>query len=1630
MRRSLIMELVISFILILICGTDTFASVDNNNSCDEALTRSFGSYYSATLNSDDDPDDYYYYSTLNKGTVRLEVINSFPSAVDFSYIVFQGGCTGGAMVSQGTIAAGIDFSRNISANLCPLSPIYIVFSYVGQESGDHDFSYNVSFTSNGEDCSVNEPPTILMTAPTSTQNVVPGDFVYFVWDGNDPNEEALVAVALDNDRDWDNGIYEWLFYNRPEDGSMNWEVPDLPEGTYYLVTQINDGEYEDFDYADGAIVVGSSSNGDGTEIPGATITTNAVWGIDGNPYIVTGKVYIQSGVSLTIESGVYIDFGTAHIELGVFVLQGGTLAADGVTFDGTQVASANTWAAIEVQEASTLSLKNCHFSSHWTAPSSGGEDWRGTHITGNNAQSIEISNCTFNGMAIGISLGRQSHMDVSNSTFTYCNTGISIQYGTANITGCTFDEIYSNCISLSGGPQYSGAKAEISGCRFINSPEANGIRGLHDASAEISACCFSNLNYAVNNGSSNQSLAKNNWWNSETGPTYADNPGGSGEAILGDVDYNPWIVDGCGGTGTSGESNIFYNIWLVDENGVKTPAIGKLTILSTILDNLAWHTLMGFNTFYYPSYDQGIYEAIDNLNLVMEEWQVDNGVTRFDSDAIKGDLVAYYENNPLLEPRELLNDEVYYVIFRFLNTNNEPSICWWTLNYSQFKGDNGIPHVQDIFIYPDRPAWTERYYQGENIVEGKYEDGYIEGYKECQVSWVTHPIQEQQNAAKPILFVHGIESKDNAFGDLPVLVQLDNGDRDVWQFNYDGKDAMEEVSLLLDSAVEYILGKYDNQSKIDVVAHSYGNLVCRQYIQNKREDNRINRLLMITPPNHGSQSAVAVNDISEPCDVVQYFGARLFLDRDYNAPIYEELDPASPSLLNLPELESQNGFYGTMSIVLAGTENMVIPCHDEANQHQDGVVSISSASMVDDNIPLYLIDIYHTELDEPYNDIYDDNHSLAVKELINDFFDEDVISTAALNQRILSEHAADQVYEPIDFILDPTDNTLESDDRTWTESSLPYEVNKIDTWNSDEVEINRGGIIFKLPDNLEQNLRPIYSEYKSNAPHKSYINYNSGYHYLYSYGTNMNGLAIKLNYESIETDIPLYYPDPFYFGGNLYKYELLGHVFGKPLRTELSRFEDCRESEKVYVDLLCPASLLIIAPFGDTISIDNNGLGNAHYLTWYDSLQNEQYDQVVMVNPEKGFYNIKVIPDTGFSPEDVYTLIVSQGDIVNVIADSVLISNIPSEGYTISTLDTGSIAGVVESSTTGLFGIPVDLYDSLGTIIASTVTDDSGYYQFPELDNGSYSVTISTPLGYQAGEETKEIEVRGLPHEVNFELTPLEITPQQRSRGYWAHQLHKALQNKPKDYTSGDFADLTGLINIHFNNNQINSVDFYSVPQPANRADSLDLLQDLLHMRNTGEWQPFLKRLANSQLMALMLNVVSGKVSQTHRITSDGLTISQAITYCDMLVNDEIDPPDEGPGHGSQWCRYIRASYILVKANLGIEIESGIIPPDVIEIAYRIHNKEILPQGFELGQNYPNPFNPKTNIDFTLPKRADVKLDIYNIMGQKVATVADASYEAGDHAVTWDGSKSASGVYFYKLTAGEFEQTRKMLLLK
>ena len=89
-----------------------------------------------------------------------------------------------------------------------------------------------------------------------------------------------------------------------------------------------------------------------------------------------------------------------------------------------------------------------------------------------------------------------------------------------------------------------------------------------------------------------------------------------------------------------------------------------------------------------------------------------------------------------------------------------------------------------------------------------------------------------------------------------------------------------------------------------------------------------------------------------------------------------------------------------------------------------------------------------------------------------------------------------------------------------------------------------------------------------------------------------------------------------------------------------------------------------------------------------------------------------------------------------------------------------------------------------------------------------------------------------------------------------------------------------------------------------------------------------------------------------------------------------------------------------------------------------------LPKDFSLAQNYPNPFNPTTIIGFSLPTASHVKLEVFNVLGQKVETLADGKYSAGNYNMEFNATNHPSGVFFYRLTHDNGVETKKMILIK
>lgn len=97
---------------------------------------------------------------------------------------------------------------------------------------------------------------------------------------------------------------------------------------------------------------------------------------------------------------------------------------------------------------------------------------------------------------------------------------------------------------------------------------------------------------------------------------------------------------------------------------------------------------------------------------------------------------------------------------------------------------------------------------------------------------------------------------------------------------------------------------------------------------------------------------------------------------------------------------------------------------------------------------------------------------------------------------------------------------------------------------------------------------------------------------------------------------------------------------------------------------------------------------------------------------------------------------------------------------------------------------------------------------------------------------------------------------------------------------------------------------------------------------------------------------------------------------------------------------------------------------DIVEI------EVVGPLTFELAQNYPNPFNPSTNIKYSVPESGNIRLSVYNLVGEEVAVLVNGFSQAGFYEVTFDASNLSTGVYLYKLQSANSVQTKKMMLLK
>ena len=170
-------------------------------------------------------------------------------------------------------------------------------------------------------------------------------------------------------------------------------------------------------------------------------------------------------------------------------------------------------------------------------------------------------------------------------------------------------------------------------------------------------------------------------------------------------------------------------------------------------------------------------------------------------------------------------------------------------------------------------------------------------------------------------------------------------------------------------------------------------------------------------------------------------------------------------------------------------------------------------------------------------------------------------------------------------------------------------------------------------------------------------------------------------------------------------------------------------------------------------------------------------------------------------------------------------------------------------------------------------------------------------------------------------------------------------------------------------------------------------------------------------------------ITQTTAIgPNDQVGISKFTDLTENFSQSSVMAPDGFPVGSLIWDDTKNAAYAAAHANeLGLIVSRYLSLGGITAVKAA---KTGVATTFELSQNYPNPFNPSTQIDFSIPQQSNVQLKVYNTLGQVVATLVNGNLSAGSHSVNFDARNLASGMYIYRLSAGNFTSVKKMLLLK
>lgn len=329
---------------------------------------------------------------------------------------------------------------------------------------------------------------------------------------------------------------------------------------------------------------------------------------------------------------------------------------------------------------------------------------------------------------------------------------------------------------------------------------------------------------------------------------------------------------------------------------------------------------------------------------------------------------------------------------------------------------------------------------------------------------------------------------------------------------------------------------------------------------------------------------------------------------------------------------------------------------------------------------------------------------------------------------------------------------------------------------------------------------------------------------------------------------------------------------------------------------------------------------------------------------------------------------------------------------------------------------PSHTYVDAGNYTVSlTVTDDNGSDTEIKVD---YIQVYGTPIADFVGSPTSG----DAPLTVGF--TDLSTGNPDTWDWIFGDGGTSADQNPSYTYTTPGLYSVTLTVSNSCGSDQLTRTDYINVTQPTVYEMHVSNIIITRVQSSAAKKPKFYARaevtIVDQQDQPLAGATVTG-VFNNHPQSASGTTGANGVAI--ITSKDTPAPP-------SDWCFEVtnvtHATYTYDPASNDVThmCESGAI------YNVKMVGSNLLPERFGLEQNQPNPFNPKTTIAIALPHACHVTLSVFNITGQKVTSLVDGNLGAGYHTFEWDGTNFASGIYFYRMQAGIFVESKKMVLLK